>query len=328
MKKNNAEIKTVNALDKVFFDGEPCLTETRNTLMKNEVFSFQVCVKPETTSIKVKCVIDSDINEYLSVRFVDCVPARNAKNPYMDDYVLEGRGNNELYPDILRPYKKSGEIFVGGGWQSIWITVDGKSRFLPVGKHIIKIRFYNTYDKKAWDAFDERCVYTLEVIDGELPKIDIINSRWFHYDCICDKHNVKPFSERFYNIFGNYLDNAVKHGMNMLYVPLFTPALDTAVGKYRKTIQLVKVEIKGNKHCFDFSEVKRFLDCVDSHGIKYFEFSHLATQWGAEHPMKVVATMDGKKKRVFGWEDEAVGKEYLSFLEDFTKELKDFLSTL
>ena len=38
------------------------------------------------------------------------------------------------------------------------------------------------------------------------------------------------------------MDNAVAHGVNLLYTPLFTPPLDTQVGGERTTVQLVDVE--------------------------------------------------------------------------------------
>lgn len=55
-------------------------------------------------------------------------------------------------------------------------------------------------------------------------------------------------------------------------------------------------------------------------GIKYFEMSHLFTQWGAEHAPKIVATVNGRKKKIFGWETDASSNEYVTFLNQFLKE--------
>lgn len=48
--------------------------------------------------------------------------------------------------------------------------------------------------------------------------------------------------------------------MNTLYTPLFTPPLDTAVGKERKTVQLVEVSLdKEGNYTFDFARLQRFI---------------------------------------------------------------------
>ena len=58
----------------------------------------------------------------------------------------------------------------------------------------------------------------------------------------------------------------------------------------------------------------------DRIGIKYFEIAHLFTQWGAEHAPKIMATVDGEYKKIFGWETEATAPEYVSFLRQFIPE--------
>lgn len=60
-------------------------------------------------------------------------------------------------------------------------------------------------------------------------------------------------------------------------------------------------------------------------GIKYFEMSHLFTQWGAEHAPKTVAEVDGERKRIFGWETDADSEEYRDFLHRFAAALTAFI---
>ena len=60
-------------------------------------------------------------------------------------------------------------------------------------------------------------------------------------------------------------------------------------------------------------------------GIPYFEISHLYTQWGARYAPKVMATVDGEYRRIFGWETDALGEEYTAFLNAFMPELTAFL---
>lgn len=45
-------------------------------------------------------------------------------------------------------------------------------------------------------------------------------------------------------LIGNYMDAAVKCGVNMILTPVLTPPLDTAVGTERPTVQLVDIEVR------------------------------------------------------------------------------------
>jgi hypothetical protein len=55
--------------------------------------------------------------------------------------------------------------------------------------------------------------------------------------------------------------------------------------------------------------------------------SHLFSQWGAKYPPKIIGRDEatGQTRRIFGWETDASGEEYRSFLEQFIPELKKFL---
>ena len=68
----------------------------------------------------------------------------------------------------------------------------------------------------------------------------------------------------------------------------------------------------------NLQEVERkIMEACKKAGIKYFEHSHLFTQWGAKHAPKVIATVNGEKKRIFGWDVLAVSDEYKEFLAAF-----------
>ena len=119
-------------------------------------------------------------------------------------------------------------------------------------------------------------------------------------------------------------DLAAEHGQNMILTPVLTPPLDTAIGGERPTVQLVDITKEGDRYTFGYAKLERFLKMALSLGIETFEISHLFTQWGALHAPKVVATVDGELRRIFGWETDACSEEYRNFLGQFVPALLQF----
>ena len=80
---------------------------------------------------------------------------------------------------------------------------------------------------------------------------------------------------------------AVSYGVNMLLTPLFTPPLDTAVGGERTCVQLIDVILtEDGSYQFGFDRLEQWISLCDKCGVRYLEFSHLFTQWGAAHAPK------------------------------------------
>lgn len=69
------------------------------------------------------------------------------------------------------------------------------------------------------------------------------------------------------------------------------------MGKERPTAQLVGVTLKNGGYSFDFSLMERYIRIMLKCGIKYFEHSHLFTQWGAKASPKIIADTESGKKR-------------------------------
>ena len=159
------------------------------------------------------------------------------------------------------------------------------------------------------------------MINATLPDEDIYFTQWFHSDCLAQYYNVDVWSDKHWEIVENFARVAAKNGMNMILTPVFTPPLDTTVGGERLTTQLIGVTVEGGKYIFDFTLFDKWVAMCDRVGIRYFEISHLFTQWGAAHAPKVMATVDGEYKRIFGWDTEATGAEYSAFLRRFLTEL-------
>lgn len=165
----------------------------------------------------------------------------------------------------------------------------------------------------------------MEVLPSALPKQTLIRTEWFHADCIATYYGVEVFSEKHWTLIGQYIETAVRNGINMILTPLFTPPLDTKVGGERPTVQLVEVRVDGDQYVFGFERLRRWVELCRSKGVEYFELSHLFTQWGAKHAPKIVGRDNGEERRLFGWETDATGPEYKAFLDRFLPELVRFI---
>ena len=302
------------------------------SIMKNEPFSFQMAYKldldtAEEQHFYIKITTDLEISTY----HVACVPVMHSFSKITPKLPIG------MYPDILMPKEtnaptvkqrirvKGGEGFrciqpgerislaaYNDSWRQVWFTINEDGKDMPAGNHSILIELFNQ---------QEQCVgqnrLSVQVVNAHLPEQTLYYTNWFHNDCLADFYNLELFSDEYFKVMEDFLRTAVKNGMNMVLTPAFTPALDTAIGEERMTVQLVDVKVKNGEYSFDFSMMKKYIEVARSAGIKYFEHSHFFTQWGAAHAPKVVAEVDGKKKRIFGWDTDASGKEYTKFLRAY-----------
>lgn len=334
--------RLLSSLHKVYPDFVPQAAFTGGTLMQNEPFSFQIAYKTENDSIGVYIETESE-GLPLSQYRVDYVPLLYAHSSGRDG--SEERQTPGLYPDVLQPRQTNPPIVEEGfswqpqyyeqnernllhaipdSWQSLWFTVneDGGAQ-LPPGEHAVTVRFCSRLTRETLAEETVR----LTVLPALLPPQTLLYTNWLHCDCLCDIHRAELFSDRFYAILGDYVRKAVQNGMNMIFLPAFTPPLDTPVGKERMTVQLVGVtaDPEGKHYSFDFTEMKRYLDVCRRAGATHFEHSHLFTQWGAKAAPKIIATVNGEKKRIFGWETKADGGAYGAFLAQYLPALRTFL---
>ncbi len=307
-------MKTIllSSLAKVFKDTEPNFNEfTSFSCLKNEKFSFQLALLAENAEeTSVTFEIDSDIKNNISAYIVKNIPFRRNKKHNYDSFHYDL--NRKEFPDLLEPTENSLEL-KANEWTSIWFEFKGDSSV--TGEQLIRITVNS--DGKAIEK-----AFTLNIIDRVLPKQELLYTNWFHNDCLCTYYKVDVFSDKYWRIVENYIRNAAEHGVNMLLTPVFTPPLDTEVGGERLTVQLVKVIKENNEYSFDFTNFRRYVKlCLDC-GIEAFEISHFFTQWGAKHAPKIMATVNGREKRIFGWETKASGKPYKAFLEAFASAFK------
>ncbi len=302
----------LSSLTKIFKEKEPNFNEFDSfSCFKKEKFSFQLAFKAEKKeetkiNISVSSPLKNDINLYL----VKDIPAE--KNGYDHSDSFHYDLNRKSFPDLLLPYENSVTV-KKGEWNSVWVEYSSQKAIAGKKKITVTLTAGETVTEKT---------FTLNIIDKELPKQELLYTNWFHNDCLCTYYGVEVFSDKYWRIVENYIKNAAEHGVNMLLTPVFTPPLDTEVGGERPTVQLVKVIKNGKNYSFDFENFRKYVNVCLDNGIEAFEISHFFTQWGAKHAPKIVATVNGKEKKIFGWETAANGKPYTEFLEAFAKAFK------
>ena len=322
--------KLISGLEKCFLD--ECIDAKyaldHDTILKNERYSFQLAVKEEASAVGrviLYASVAGPLADYVKLYKVESVPVRfpvyrNLAPEFYDNYLRTTPG---LYPDLLRPYEEYGMFNVlPGDLNALWVEVDTKGE-VPAGEYPITVIL-----KDGAGNVRSEDTFTLEILAAELPAQKTLYTEWFHPDCLSVYYGAPVFSEKYWEIVENFMKNAARAGINLILTPTFTPPLDTAVGDERPTVQLVDVTVTNGEYSFEFSKVGRWVALADKCGIENFEIAHFFTQWGAAHAPKVMATVDGEYKRLFGWETEATGEEYSRFLRQFITEFLAYMKKL
>lgn len=316
-------LKFVSSLEKCFLSDNIAdkATFSNGSFLKNERFHLGVCFTaddPDAAKRAVTLRVVSPLAAYVAVRKVVHVPVRMACNPgetVADDYITTAPG---LYPDMLVPLAENGQLFLQKNLESLFLEIDTKGA-VAAGDYPLTVQLVDG------NEVVEEATCTLTVIGAALPPQTLKFTQWFYCDCLRVQYGTESFDERHWQIIESYAKTAVKNGVNMLLTPIFTPALDTAVGRERPTTQLVDVTVQNGSYAFGFEKLGRWVDMCDRIGVQYLEIAHFFTQWGAEHAPKVMATVDGEYRRIFGWDTDAAGEEYGAFLQALIPALLAFL---
>lgn len=254
------------------------------------------------------------------IRVVRAVPVDFAVYPGDTDdvYISERPG---LYPDLLQD-TDNWVAMLPNEWRALWVDIE-----LPELDETIAD---TSEDSELTFTFTDRQEHTVSTVTIEVrriaaqqPALKLKHTEWLHVDCLAHWYNVPVWSEEHWRIIERYVRLAAKRGMTMIYTPLFTPPLDTQVGHERLTTQLVGVSKRPYGWEFDFSMLERWVRMCQMAGIRYFEMSHLFTQWGAKHSPKIVADVDGIERNIFGWQTDATDPRgaYAAFLSIFLPSL-------
>ena len=239
-----------------------------------------------------------------------------------------------LFPDLLQPLESAHVRPIPGQYRSLWLHWDVPETAQP-GDYVITIDV--CADETMASPRGTVCVnplareqrfhlsFVMHVAKAALPEQELIHTEWFHTDCLASYYHVPALGEEHFRIIDNFIASAVSHGVNMLLTPVFTPPLDTQIGGERPTVQLVGITRQNGEYFFDFTKLSRWTQLCRKHGIRYLEIAHLFTQWGAKATPKIEAQVDGKTKRIFGWDVPATSPEYRAFLSAFLPALRAHL---
>jgi hypothetical protein len=305
----HVQISLVSSLEKIFPDQPPIMWPVGRHFsgFQNEVISFQTAIRYEGRQRVTLCVhVESPIADYIRCREVALIPSGLPAFPECDANYL--RTQPGLFPDLLRNLTDGKFILPPYQWRSLWFDIYPNGH-IPAGKHPVIITLIDN------DGHERACLKTeIAVMTATLPEQKLMYTQWFHADCLSDYYRVPVFSGDHWRIMENFIRAAVKTGINMILTPLVTPPLDTAVGAERPTVQLLTVYLANGEYSFCFDRLKKWIDLCTSCGIRYFEMSHLFTQWGAACCPKVIASVNGCEERIFGWDTKADSDEYRRFL--------------
>ncbi len=308
---NNIELRLLSSLEKIYHnDTIPQMDYKGFSMLKDEKKSFQVAVICDKEFNGTLSVL-SNINN-INIFSVEHIKSDFPMEKNADDYYRFS--DDGYYPDLLLPLENT--VTFKKGINVFWIELIPDNTFIGLDKVEVLI-FEN-------DTAIAKKSLQIEVINHNLNFNNFIYTCWFHTDCLMSYYNVDAFSDEYWRITKNFLKTANEYGMNCVLTPIFTPPLDTEVGKERPTVQLIDVTVNNGKYSFNFDKLTKWINMAHDCGIEYFELSHLFTQWGAKNAPKIMATIDGTYKKIFGWETKATSKNYKYFLTELSKELKRY----
>lgn len=276
-------------------------------MFADESLSFQLLLRKEggkAASAGLRLL--SPLAACVRLRQVYCVPVHTPSWPDAGGNYLDLRPG--LYPDLLREMPDwEVALPATGEWVSVLVTVEPMGCF-SAGSYTLTVEAAAAGETVSGSV-------ELELLPWKLPEQTLLHTEWLHGDCLADLYGCPVFSSRWWEVAELYIASAARMGINVLFTPIHTPPLDTAVGKERPTVQLVGVSRENGVWDFDFSLLDRWLALARKYGFKGLEMSHFFTQWGADATPKVIVLEDGAEKRLFGWDVSSEDPLYWSYLE-------------
>lgn len=324
--RDSLHLRFISSLEKCFtderFDSKPELRHI--SMLQNEHLSVQLLMEETDDAVYDKLTAGVRVVSPLA----DCVTLRSVEQVHVPMAMYHGvndgnllRTEPGLYPDLLAPLRYHGCALIPARQLCcLWVDVRPEGK-LPAGVYPLTLELYDPDSGALYGS----ATLSVEIVGALLPEPTLLHTQWFYVDCLADYYHVPMYSERHWEIIENFLKAATDGGVNMILTPVFTVPLDTAVGRERPTHQLVEITVENGVWHFDFEKLNRFIDLLLKYRVKAIEICHLFTQWGAAHAPKIMATVDGEYRRIFGWDTEAGGEAYGAFLRRFLPQLLEFL---
>lgn len=282
----------------------------------NEKLAFQLVLRNEGCSgaVDVKVSVDGQNAFDVRIRRVGYVPMPHFNTP------VEGSGDCEgleyipgLVPDPL--FDEDTIKIPALETHAFWITLHPKCNAEP-GRHKIVVT------RHIGQATNKHMVEIMLYDFNLAPRKDFHITHWFYTDAIIDWYKTGGYDARFWQLLPAYLQNLTDHCQDTVLVPVFTPPLDGV----RTPCQLLKVEkIDRDKYSFDFRDVRKYIRIAKKCGIENFEWCHLATQWGAEHAIRVYENQEKTGELLWPPQTKATSMTYKSFLSQFLSQLHAFI---
>ena len=283
---------------------------------KGQSVSFQAAcaAAPGSEPAEVRCRVEAPAGVRATVRAVGSVPVphHNTKTPLSD---LDGVGMIPGYvPDPLFP--KDTTLSTGGEVCAFWITLD-VAKSARAGSRKISVELDHAADGAK---LLEATLDVSKIAVGKRKGLPVCH--WFYADSLCDWYGVEPFEKAFWPICENYMRDYASHGLDLIYLPVFTPPLD---GVKRPT-QLLRVSrYADGTYKFDWRDVKKWVDLARKCGIRKFEWTHWFTQWGVKHAIRIYEKKNGQDVLLWPPTTGATSKTYRDFLSQFFPALERFL---
>ena len=284
---------------------------------RGERVSLQVGVRvdgPDPVEVAVRTAAADGLA--VQVRRVGCVPVPH-HNTATSAEELDGVGHVPGYvPDPLFP--ESVARVAPGEVAAFWLTVTVLKEAKP-GPHEIEVEVY------AGGKPQRPLTTTILVSEVMLARRKGFHAtHWFYADALCDWYKVEPFEDAFWPICEAYMRNYAEHGLDTIYVPAFTPPLD-GVKRPTQLLQVRQRRVAGRgrpAYKFDWSLVRQWTELAKKCGIRHFEWTHLFTQWGVKHAIRIY---DPQGHLLWNPETKATSKTYRNFLSQFLPALERFL---
>lgn len=290
---------------------------------RGETASFQVAVFHSSggdlfESERVRISLGSVAGVRSRVSSVELVAVEYPAPPGADEHYLAH--TPAVLPDLLVPAAGEEIIPLADQWRAAWVD-------LVVDPDAVSTEASIPVRVSVGDYVIAELTVPVLIRATTLPPLDIPNSQWFHCDGLAEYYGLEVFGEQHWAVIDRFLAAARDISTNAILTPVWTPPLDTGVGHYRLTTQLVGItDANDDAHYeFDFTLLKRWMELCRSHGFRYLEIAHLFTQWGAKATPAIYVQSHGQLERRFGWDVASTDPRYRRFLEQLLPELKTLL---